>query len=282
MPLKFSIVTNVCASDDIRIVPVVKSWIRVFGGQIEKIMVVIDCEPPSGRIAKLHGNMKIFGNLKASLATLKELDARVDFVELKSLKENNMTLGGWFIDDKIPHRCQAGTPIFPFIYAMACLQDKIVLRVDCDMIFYDSGIIQRASEALFERGYDLVEPYRWNSVHNTSLSTRAFLFSPAGFKRSCLPLRHLRLGFFRSLHRILKGLPTEMALEQTLEKERSSGKIRHLILGKEDGWSLHVGRRSDFLIPEIEKIISQIEKGQLPTGQELTKGNFDPSLWVEN
>src|SRR5205823_6343198 len=54
-PAMSSLATNVCAIDDVRIRHTLPSWLRVFGAQVSEVVVLVDEEPPSGRIAMLHG-----------------------------------------------------------------------------------------------------------------------------------------------------------------------------------------------------------------------------------
>ena len=277
----FSIVTNACATDDIRIIPIVESWLRVFGNRVKEILIIIDNNTPSGRIARLHGDLGSLEKILAAVQILKLNDSRVKSVMLPHHAECQRSLSGWFAGAPIPHRCQAGTPVLPFVYAMEQGSQDLVLRVDCDMVFYENGFLENAFSLMSADGCDLLEPFRWDQADQGGLvSTRALFFSPAGFKKNCLPLRHAKLDIARSVHRLFKGLPREMALETTLSKEKINGKIRHSVMNKNYGWSLHFGKRSDFLIKNIEDIIKQVEAGNL-TNKQITQGpNFIPDAWL--
>ena len=272
---KFTIVTNACLFDDIRIIPIVKSWLRVFSSSLNKIIIVLDPTKPTGRIANLHNKSGSLGAVLKAINSLIEFDSRIELNYLPEMELQDLQIASkWFSAKRIPHRCQAGTPIYPFVYSMTRATDELVLKVDCDMVFHDKNILLAASELININGYDLVEPYRWADGME-SVSTRAFFFNPIKFIDNCLPMKHARLDPFRSIHRSLKGLPTIMALEATLEKERLKSNIKHCVMKKDFGWSVHIGKRSDFLFQKIEILISQIESGLLNNNEIFLNGNLN-------
>ena len=160
---KITIITNACATDDIRITPIVNSWLRIFGDRILKIIIVKDLKLPSGRIAALHDGLGSNEKILSAIEKLILTDNRIYSVDLPKSKKNLRLLSHWFIGNKIPYRCQAGTPILPFIFAMDFCDDDLVLRLDCDMVFHESGFLSKAMEVIQNNEYDLVEPYRWSS-----------------------------------------------------------------------------------------------------------------------
>jgi hypothetical protein len=274
---RLTIVTNACATDDMRLGPVLRSWLRVFGGRLDGIVVVVNPVPPTGRIAELHG---AGGKLEATLEVIREVqrqDGRIESVMLPGPAAAAAQLAGWFVGG-VPFLCQAGTPLVPFVYGMAHPQRGLVLRTDCDMVFHETGFVDRAAETIESDTADLVEPYRWCPPHESLVSTRAFLYAPERLRRR-LPLRHATLDVLRSLHRTLQRRPRVLALEQSLTKAKQQGRISHLVLPQAAGWSLHFGRRSDFAVPGIEDIMLSVEAGRMPQAQQHTRGNFDPAAW---
>jgi len=148
----------------------------------------------------------------------------------------------WF-KNATPIRCQAGTPIAAFIQAVEETDGELVLRCDCDMLFFDNGWLKIAQELLEEGAFDLIEPPRFGVTKNKqeiSISTRAFLLRPSDFKKNCLPMKAHRLDFLRWIHRYIHSRPTYLPLEQMFTLEKIKGNLGHCILNNQLGYSLHI------------------------------------------
>jgi len=197
-----------------------------------------------------------------------------------SEKAMQTLLKKWF-NKGTPIRCQAGTPIAAFIQAVEESEAEMVLRCDCDMLFYENGWLGKALK-LFEEGvYDLIEPphlgFRGNQA--SPVSTRAFLLRPHAFARTCLPMKAHRLDPARRIHRYLHGRPTWLALEQMFSVEKAQDRLRHGILNEQLGFSLHVPNRGDVLLPGFENIVSNVECGRVSESQQISGMNFYPPKW---
>ena len=219
-----SLVTNVCSIDTVRIRQMLPSWLRVFGSRLNEIAVVIDETPPTGRIAALHGNASSdIEAVRAELESWRKKDSRITLHPLDSQNVND-SCRHWFIKGK-PLRCQAGTPISAFTCAIDVATSPLILRCDCDMLFYDNGWVNAAAELLESGRADLVEPPRLgvdSAENNLEVSTRAFMLHRPSFE-NLLPIMPHKLDLPRRMHRWLHGRPPWLALEQMLDVERRCG-----------------------------------------------------------
>jgi len=213
----FAIATNACLHDHEILAYTVPSWLRMFGDKLSNIWIIVDTDPPSGRIGS---RSDIESNNKALHKCLQNLacaDSRIRFMELRDILLEVLSRK-WF-GKVIAPRCHAGTPILPFVAAFEAPGAELVLRVDCDMLFCDRGWMSQACELLSNDEADLVEPPRCGNgtAASPAVSTRALMMKPVMFSWRCLPLKAYRLDWLRRLHRRLNGRNTFVALEQMFE-----------------------------------------------------------------
>lgn len=276
----FAIATNVCPADDWRIKHTVASWLRTWGrDDVTEILIVVDREPPTGRIAELHGGNGSNARLDEALADLQETDSRIRVIELPPKDKLSRTLARWFGRDR-PMRCQAGTPVAAFVYAIDQVQSNRLMRSDCDMVFYDDGFLMQANRVL-DQGIDLVEPPRLTADAPSkpqAVSTRALILDRKNLTKS-LPIKAHRLDWPRRIHRYLRGRSTYLAFEQMLDREVREGLLTYKPLETEYGYSLHIPRRCDFLTRDIDAVIKRAEAGDVPESQMQVGWNFSPSAW---
>ena len=279
---KVVIATNVSAADAPRVHHSLPSWVRVFGETLKEIVVLVDTQPPSGRIALQQEGAGCVEELYAELHRLASFDRRVRIEYFDAGSGSDTTARKWFGKDK-PLRCQAGTPVLAFVEAIERARAGLVLRTDCDMLFCERGWLGVAEKLLEAGEADLVEPPRLGHKPEDGVtpSSRAFLLRPREFAARCLPITAHRVGVLRRAHRVLHRRPTWLALEQMLEQERRRGRIRHTLL--QDGamgFSLHVATRLHASLPWFELVVKAVERGVVPTGQRLHGGDFCPAAWV--
>lgn len=278
----FSLATNVCATDENRVCHTVPHWIRVFGDRLAEIRIVVDPNPPSGRIAALHPLRSDMNGVLSQIRKLQATDSRVSYSILPSVRDLDWIVRRWFLKGA-PVRCQAGTPILAFLFAIEMARGPIVMRSDCDMLFVDYGWVEAAFRLLDQGGADLVEPPRlgMSCLEGAArVSTRALLLH----KHSVLkwvPMPAHRLDPLRRLHRRLQGRPTWLALEQMLQREKENGRIRHSVLRNNLGYSMHVARREDVERPNFVRVVREFERSFLPR-EQAKNWNFVPSAWMEN
>jgi hypothetical protein len=281
--LPFSIATNVSLSDDVRIRLTVPSWLRVFGSQVTEIVIIVDEQPATGRIARLHSGSAGLDSVYMELEKLKRSDSRIRYATLPSQAGLSSVCSKWF-RRATPMRCQAGTPILAFIFGIEEASSDLVLRTDCDMLFCDRGWVRKALDALDSGNADIVEPPRLGSPKQNSpimVSSRAFLLQREYFARNCLPINPHRLDLLRRVHRFINGRPPWLALEQMLQIEREAGHLRHLLIGPESGFSMHIPTRADASIAGFEKICAAVETDNIPEAQLRAGWNFVRNAWSE-
>ena len=279
----FSLVTNACASDAARLRLVIPSWQRTFGSRFDELVVVLDTEPPIGRIALLHGDVSTndLAEVRDVLDALARSDPRIRIETLPGAEGLKATADRWFIEGR-PMRCQSGTPILAFARAIdLATRNPIVLRADCDMLFFDDGWLDEATDLLIAGEADLVEPWGVGelNIEATSVSTRAMLLHATHFAERCLPIRPHRLDLPRRIHRRLQGRSTWLALEAMLDCEVSEGRIRHRVLSSGSGSSMHVCTRAEASLVGMAEVAAAFERGDIPEDQVRAGRDFAVSAW---
>lgn len=276
MTSTFSLCTNACATDDARIAHVIPSWLRTFKGRLTELVVVVDRTPPTGRIAKLHrhGNLE---KLDAVLAELQQAHSLLRVVNLPDRQKIKPMLRKWFRGGQ-PIRCHDGSPIAAMAYTIDQARGPLVMRTDCDMIFHDDGFIDKANR-LLQSEFGLVEPPRVGPIEDEGLSSRALLLNKQRFESIALPLRVQRIDFLRRIHRRLHGRPTFLAFEQILRAAVENHKFKFCRLDAALGYSCHIGLRDQFLRPDIQSVISDLEIGHPPERQRQASWDFAPQAW---
>jgi hypothetical protein len=291
----FSLVTNACAFDAARLRLVIPSWQRTFGTRFDELVVVLDTEPPVGRIASLHGDVTTndLAEVRDVLDDLARSDPRIRIETLPGAEGLKATADRWFTEGR-PMRCQSGTPILAFARAIdSATRNPIVLRVDCDMLFFDDGWLDEAVDLLIAGEVDLVEPWGVGELNNEAIwistwvpkkvlrrvSTRAMLLHAAHFAERCLPIRPHRLDVVRRIHRKLQGSSTWLALEAMLDCEVSEGRVRHRVLPSGSGSSMHVCTRAEASLVGMAEVAAAFERGDIPEDQVRAGRNFAVSAW---
>ncbi len=255
------------------------SWLRVFGDKLSDILLVIDPIPPSGRIARQHGASYDAGDIYSAVERLKLIDPRVRSVVL-DYSRANATSQKWFLIPSIL-RCQGGTPIFAFVQAVEESWGDIVLRTDADMLFFDDGWVDEAIDLLQSQTVDLVEPPKLGmTIHPyLDISTRCFILNRSSFISRCLPLRPYQLDWARRIHRALNGRPPWLSLEEIFKREKDRGRIKHVLLDSQLGFSLHVYSREYAHLTDFGQIVSMIESGSVPAEQVSQGWNLVLEAW---
>jgi hypothetical protein len=282
-----TISTNVCAADDVRIRHTLPSWLRAFP-EVDEFVVVVDESPPSGRIARLHQGHRNLSALYSELQVICAQDSRVKVVPLRSADREAM-LSKWFgprwigqypfFSPPRPIRCQAGTPIWAFIFAVEVAAGDTVLRTDCDMLFSNSGWLKEAARLLESGNADLVEPRRVGELSdNYQFSTRAFALNKQNFAKR-LPISASVLDPARFLHRLALGRPPWLALEQMIQRAHARGRLSATMLPAEFGSSMHVATHQQASLPWFYKVPPLVELGQFPEEQVRQGLNFSPEAW---
>jgi hypothetical protein len=275
----FAIATNACLHDHEILAHTVPSWLRVFGNKLSNVWIIVDTIPPSGRIGNRGDIESNSRGLQKCLLELSRADSRIRFAELSDIPLEQLSRQ-WF-GEVISARCQAGTPILPFVAAFQASGAELVLRTDCDMLFCDRGWWTQACELLSNDAADLVEPPHcgMGNRNGAAVSTRALMMSPDLFASRCLPIKACRLDWLRRLHRRLHNRDTFLAFEQMLEFERKRGRLRHVMLDNSLGYSIHVHDRRLSSWDPFAGVVQKIEIGELTEAQWNEGWNFARAAW---
>lgn len=282
-----TISTNVCAADSVRIRHTLPSWLRSFP-EVDEFVVVVDERPPSGRIARLHRGHGDMTALNLELNAICAQDPRVKVVRLAHA-DGDAALAKWFGPRSLgqypfffpprPIRCQAGTPILAFICAVEVATGSTVLRTDCDMLFSNNGWLKEAEQLLENGNADLIEPRRVGEPGNIfEFSTRAFVLNKRHFGQR-LPISASILDPARFFHRLARGRPPWLPLEQMIQRARTRGRLKVTMLPAELGSSMHVATHQQASLPWFDKVPPLVEGGQFPEEQLHQGQNFSPEAW---
>jgi hypothetical protein len=145
------------------------------------------------------------------------------------------------------------------------------------MLFCERGWLDEAI-ASFQEGVDVYEPPRLHLGAETAVSSRAFMVAKESLYCH-LPLRNLRLDVLRVLHRMSKGRPPWLALEQMMTRSVAKGQLSHRIGRNTDlGFSLHGLKRSYTASPWFVEVVRSIETGYVPAPQRKC-WDFHPDHW---
>lgn len=278
----FSIATNVCAADTPIIKHTVPSWLRVFGQQLSEVLLIVDELSPAGRILAHHKQIYTNQDLYSAIKQVTALDSRVHCVRLDYSQASDTSLR-WFGEPNVV-RCQSGTPIFAYLYAVENVKSDLVLKTDCDMLFFDQGWLEKGIELIEADALDLLEPPRLgmdNDLYGDMISTRAVMLNRSAFVARCTPLKAHHLDWARTVHRYLTGRPIWLSLEQILKKEKDRKRIRHEVLDSQLGFSIHVYTREYALRQHFENVVVKIESGFVPRRQLDEGWNLVLDFWPE-
>ena len=274
-----SIATNVTSQDLLRIFNVLPNWLKIFGKHILEIVIVYDKRPVEGRIKELHKSAQNIRPIKHSFDDLLKLDPRIRITNL-DYKVTKEISGKWFKKNANPIRCQMGTPIYAFIYAIEETISDIVLKVDCDMVFYNNGFIEKLSNNELIKEWDIIEISRTGStrIQDYKFSTRAFFLNKNSFYKK-LPIPAYKLDFIRQFHRKLINRSDYLALEQMIQIEIEKKNIQRSFLDKNLGCCMHICTQEEMQLAEINLIIEMFGKGIIPENQLNDTENFSYKLW---
>ena len=255
--------------DGIRLRHFLPAVLRQFDERMSELIIVVDAAQEEGRIKMLHTSSYEY----IPIEQIKEeiTDPRVKFIPL-DYEQLDKVSKKWFSMKGI-NRCQSGTPVFGFVYAIEMAVNDVVLRTDCDMIIQNRGI----DDALlhFAKDYDLIQ-LPWLKDGAFPLTSRAFGINKTRVMTK-LPLRLARLDLLRLLHRRFMGRPAYLALEDTLRLNIQTGKLSSIQLDTTQGRTMHISTRREFR--DIGKVIDQFQHGYIPQLQLLEEHDFQGKFW---
>jgi len=278
---KISIATNVTSRDATRILNVLPNWLKIFGSNIQEILIVYDKQPTEGRIKELHKTSSKIKSIEFYFDEIMDLDSRIRITNLYYDNTNDILIK-WFHKKDNPIRCQAGTPIYAFIYAIDKAKSEFVFKVDCDMVFYDNGFVDKLIDKKFINNYDFIEVSKTGSINisESNFSTRAFLINKKVFYQK-LPIKAHKLDLIRQLHRKITRRSVYLALEQMLQIEIEKLRFKKFTLPPELGYSMHIATLTEMNLSAIGKVIEKFGNGIIPKSQILDSENFCCDYWEE-
>jgi len=271
-----NIVTNVSIYDGIRIKHTIPNWVRIFGSKIESIRIIVDEKPVEGRIKSLHSNNKIIYSVDESICDLLN---KYPFINVEKLNYAEAEeISSVFFKKGNPIRCQFGTPIFAFLKGIHSIDEGIILRTDCDLLYYDEGWVEKSIHLLTDNKYDIIEPPIPGEI-DYGFSSRCFLVNKKKFMEK-MPIKAYKLDPLRRIDRILNKRSVYLALEQMFQKEIDRNYLLCKKMENNLGFSIHFNHPNDFRINDIEDVIDRIEKDSLPDKQK-NNWNFNQEFWKD-
>jgi hypothetical protein len=274
--IHIDIVTNVSINDGIRIFYSLPNWVRIFNSRINKIIIIVDERPVEGRIGKLH--VKSYAKFEIN-KVLKELAKKYSFVKVQKLDYSKLKeVSSRFFRTARPIRCQGGTPIFAFLAAITFASDGIILKTDCDMLFYDNGWVAKAINLLNNNYYDIIEPPKLG-LSDIDFSTRAFLIDKRRFLQK-MPMKAHTLGLLQIVDRKLNNRSIYLALEQMIQKEIEAGKFSSICLKDKLGYSMHIVSNNDINPESYDDVVYKVENNLIPFEQKKF-WDFNKEFWQE-
>jgi len=265
---RFNIVTNVSHNDGVRIFYTLPNWVRIFSSRINKILIIVDEKPVEGRIKNLNKNYNPKYELNEVLELLKNKYPLITTEKLDYYKVGDVS--SQFFKNAKPIRCQAGTPIFAFLAGIAVADDGILLKTDCDMLYFDNGWVDEAIKLLENNNYDIIEPPKLKPKSLT-FSTRSFLINKNNFMKK-MPMKAHTVDLIRIIDRKLKRKSIYLALEQMLQKEIEAKRFSIKNLSSELGYTLHIIAPSDIDPNNFDKVIENVENNTIP---QLQRNDWD-------
>lgn len=275
---KISISTNVTSQDAPRILKVLPNWLKVFGNNIHEILIVHDKKPIEGRIKELHKNLNKVRYIEFYCDEILGLDKRIRIIDL-DYNNSSEILNRWFYGNEKPIRCQAGTPIYAFIYAIEKAQSDFILKVDCDMVFFNNGFVEKIIGAYSSNKFDVGEVSKTGSNNpHKGFSTRSFFVNRKSFYEK-LPMTAHKLDILRRIHRKFNRRPSYLSLEEIIKIEIEKNRFISVVLPVELGYSMHISTIEEMNLPKICKIIEMFGNGLIPPKQISGSENFSIYFW---
>lgn len=270
---KFSFVTNATKMDGGRLSVFLPIVLQVFGDFIDEVLVILDTRPEEGRIKKLHKNASSAQvSVEEVCASIKDFQIRLielDYSKIDEISEK------WF-GVKGVNRCQAGTPIFAFLYGIEQCQHSNIIRSDCDILYCNLGMIDEIQR--LSKKFDLIQ-FPFLNDGSIAFSTRSFYINRERVYRK-LPLKLHKLDFLRTIKRAYSGKPNWLALEQILDAEILMDHLQLHVVQTSKGYTMHIPSRGDFV--GLQPIAERFVLGKIPERQLKIQHDYKQTLWSES
>jgi hypothetical protein len=270
--------------------PVVEHQLRVFGEQVDEILLTPDTRRSRGRrFGAAWGESA--GELGAFLSELERAHPRVRVLPVDYRRSVSRKVAErFFARRRIPAKDFRGGPFYTYFFALWAARHNLVLHVDCDMLFGGGSRTWVADAVELLRSRDDVlavcplpgpqtadgslrdqDPYgpRREGRHAFSFgnfTSRVFLLDRERLRP--VPLWRIP-GWKGRLWGELRRQPS-YALPEVLISELMCERrwVRHDFLGSPPGlWSVHPIEHDEDFRGALPRLIEQVERGELPEAQ---------------
>ena len=303
---------NLAPSDAAHAEYTIPHKLRLWTGQVDEVLLVVDLHRSSGRYADKW--LERLPRLRKFLAEVCASDLRVRVVETDYSRATASALAQTYFGGRpLPAKDWMGAPIYAYIYGLHAATTRYVLHTDSDMLFGGGSqtwiteaiqVLQSHPEVIacnplpgpptadgslrsqsLER--DPSAPFTYRSGR---VSTRLFLLDRDRLHERIPVIPLVQPSRMRRAQAWVEGNPPYVPLEDMLSRGmEESGSVRVDFLGAAPGmWSLHPAWRSAHFYESLPALIHQIEEGDIPEGQrghhDLNSAMMDwtgaaPSRW---
>ncbi len=211
---------------------------------------------------------------KDFLAKLRAADARIRIVDCDYSRVKEISRK-WFNRNKMI-RCQAGTPIYAFLFGLEQCKNNKIIRSDCDILFFNNGFMDQLNT---DDHPDIVQLPRLND-EPIEFSTRQFFIQKQNIEKK-LPLAPFKLDLIRRLHRYVNNRSSYLALEQMIQLNIEKGKLTFEKYSTRLGYTMHVSKRQEFADKDIAFVEQLFRSGKIPVLQLAYNHDYQKELWDE-
>jgi hypothetical protein len=293
--LPITLQISLAPSDYKHVIYLLPHQIKVFGNEVEEILLTYDTHKSKGRFSVNweENNAKMWGFLEKFCS----LNPKIRLIKIDYSKKKVKEVANFFFNkNKIPAKDWRGGPFYTYFFGIKEAKCPNVFHIDSDLFFgglsktwlSEAIDLYNADESilfinplpgpptndgtLYNQRYfnykDLPNHYGFNTM-----STRLYLVNKN--RLSSKPLKNILTLKPRELIRaiIRKNPPFKLPEEFLSEHMQKHQFIRVDFKGKDNGlWSLHPPYRTPNFYTQLPSLIEKIEKNDIPEGQ---KGHYD-------
>jgi hypothetical protein len=274
--------------------------LRVWGGQVSEVLLVVDRAESEERKREEGGDMRAArAGLDDIIASTAAGHPGVRVIEVDTTPAVVARVADAFSPGRMPLADFRGRPFFAYLFGLLEARNPRVLHVDSDMLF--GGGSQTwidEAEAWLARDPTLVacnplpgpplerdelldqeitppERVAPRAFRFGHLSARVFLADVERWKTDLSPLPIIRTrGILRRIRGEMRRQPNFIPLEDVISNVmRSTGTARVDFLGEGDGmWSLHPLHRTERFYARLGELIERVEANDVTEDQ---RGRYD-------
>jgi hypothetical protein len=262
------------------------------------VSLVLDTKKPSGVLSNTvnQSGFRILQNLLEGLAQKHGFNLILAEYQKQQIRSENRLQFNYPFN--VTH-CFRGYPIYGSFKQFLDTEEKYILHLDCDMIFYEEPSFSWVREGIkiMEENEDVLcvlprggpptkdkslnqgtTPYQTDEKRGLYLfknfTSRHYLIHRERFL-SLLPLKPLWLSLREPIKSRLFGNGKMLCWEAMVEHALQKSDMWRADLMTEKAWSLHPAERSEEFYHLLPKIIKSVSQRDFPEEQ---RGNFDLNL----